>query len=78
MNTVTNAGKGQFSYAVTWEAPADWGSGANRRYGRRRSPGGELGDTGATSWRFTANNSDTTVDIRAETDDGESAWTRAS
>ena len=76
--TVTNAGKGQFSYAVTWDAPADWGSGASHRYGRRRTPGGEQSDTNDTSWSFTANSSGIAVDIRAETDDGESAWERAS
>ncbi len=76
--TVTDAGKGQFSYAATWDAPADWGSGANRRYGRRRTPGGEQSDTNDTSWSFTANSSGIAVDIRAETDDGESAWERAS
>ena len=75
-------GMGGVQTTISWKAPVSWGSGSNRRYGRRHIGGEVLADITATSWTIDQGETSSprvpALEIRAETDDGVSAWVKVS
>ena len=67
----------EYSTTLSWSAPASWGAGANQRYGRRQN-GAVQTDTTGKVWTIRSSSSaPPRMEIRAETDDAESAWVEA-
>ena len=73
--TIRQKGSTNYRHRFTWSAPASWGTGTSRRYGRRVNGTQILNDSTATSYTTTRTSSSRpTFEVRAETEDGVSAW----